>query len=51
MRNYVFSIQVTGESVIVIVSLDIVNIDDNPPVIQLTSACLVEVSENIQLYN
>ncbi|KAL0831789.1 hypothetical protein ABMA28_001327 [Loxostege sticticalis] len=42
MRNYVFSIQVTGESVIVIVSLDIVNIDDNPPVIQLTSACLVE---------
>nr|ACK37450.1 cadherin I1 [Ostrinia nubilalis] len=41
MQSYVFSIQVEGESQSVLVALEIVNIDDNPPILQVVSACVI----------
>ncbi|CAH0672561.1 unnamed protein product [Chilo suppressalis] len=41
MRNYQFVIQIAGETLRAGVSLVIVNIDDNPPIIHALDSCLV----------
>lgn len=43
MQQYVFNVRVDGETLAASVSLIIVNIDDNPPIIQIFDACRVDV--------
>lgn len=43
MQLYMFYVQVAGENTRALVSLQIVNIDDNDPIIQMFGACQVPV--------
>ncbi|KAJ0177622.1 hypothetical protein K1T71_006495 [Dendrolimus kikuchii] len=42
MQQYMFNVRVDGESLVASVSLIIVNIDDNPPIMQIFDACRVD---------
>lgn len=44
MQLYMLDISVPGEPLVARVSLQIVNIDDNAPVIRLLDSCVVPVS-------
>ncbi|CAH2040187.1 unnamed protein product, partial [Iphiclides podalirius] len=41
MQRYMFQVRIDGESLVAVVSLQIVNIDDNDPIIQALDACRV----------
>nr|QNS31153.1 cadherin [Cnaphalocrocis medinalis] len=42
MRDYMFRLNIPGETLSPLVSLEIVNIDDNPPIIEVFQACQVD---------
>lgn len=44
MQRYMFEINIEGQTLVARVSLEIVNIDDNAPVIQVFDTCSVPVS-------
>nr|AFJ04291.1 cadherin-like receptor [Spodoptera litura] len=41
MQGYIFNVGVEGESLVVMVTLDIVNIDDNTPIIEMLEPCSI----------
>nr|XP_026498507.1 protein dachsous-like [Vanessa tameamea] len=41
MQVYMFRIQIEGETVVGTISLQIVNIDDNPPIIHILDSCVI----------
>ncbi|XP_050349459.1 protocadherin Fat 3-like [Nymphalis io] len=49
MQVYMFRIQIEGESVVGTISLQIVNIDDNPPIIHILDSCLIPELEEPRL--
>lgn len=49
MRLYMLTIEIPGESVQGSITLQIVNIDDNPPIIHVLNSCEVPVSKHFSL--
>lgn len=50
MQRYSFDITVPSESAVLIVMLDIINIDDNAPIIHMIDRCEIPVSNSKQPY-
>lgn len=46
MQNYMFEIEVPGERLVATISLEVVNIDDNAPIIQFFEPCVIPVSDS-----
>lgn len=44
MQRYMFEINIEGQVLVARVSLEIVNIDDNAPIVQVFDTCVVPVS-------
>ncbi|XP_045516186.1 cadherin-23-like isoform X1 [Pieris brassicae] len=51
MQNYMFEIEALGQSLVAIISLEVVNIDDNAPIIQFFDPCVIPEMSDIGLTN